>query len=43
MFFGTIGTAFGVAPVFYANAALLAAGGVIATRARNALARSEAA
>ena len=38
MVFGTIGTALGVAPVFYANAALLAAGGVIATRARNALA-----
>ena len=35
MLFGTIGTAFGVAPVFYANAALLAAGGAIATRARN--------
>jgi MFS family permease len=38
MIFGTIGTALGVAPVFYANAALLAAGGAIATRARNALA-----
>jgi MFS family permease len=38
MIFGTIGTALGVGPVFYANAALLAAGGVIATRARNALA-----
>lgn len=35
--FGTLGTAFGVAPVFYANAAILAAGGVITTRARKAL------
>jgi MFS family permease len=43
MLFGTLGTAFGVAPVFYANAALLAAGGAIATRARNALAAREAA
>ncbi|HEX2825245.1 MAG TPA: MFS transporter [Burkholderiales bacterium] len=38
MIFGTLGTALGVAPVFYANAAILAAGGAIATRARNALA-----
>lgn len=36
MLFGTLGTAFGVAPVFYANAAILAAGGVITARARNA-------
>jgi hypothetical protein len=36
MIFGTLGSAFGVAPVFYANAAILAAGGVISTRARNA-------
>jgi len=41
MIFGTIGTALGVAPVFYANAAILAAGGAIATRARNALATKE--
>ena len=32
--FGTIGTAFGVGPVFLANAAILAAGGVITTRAK---------
>jgi MFS family permease len=38
MIYGTLGTALGVAPVFYANAAILAAGGAIATRARNALA-----
>jgi MFS family permease len=38
MLFGSLGTAFGVAPVFWANAAILAGGGVIATRARNALA-----
>ena len=43
MAFGAIGSAFGVAPVFYANAAILAAGGAIATRARNALARRESA
>ena len=40
MLFGSLGTMLGVAPVFYANAAILAAGGVIATRARNALARA---
>lgn len=34
MLFGTLGTAFGVAPVFFANAAILAAGGVITGRAR---------
>jgi MFS family permease len=38
MIFGTLGTAFGVAPVFYANAALLAAGGAIARRSRTDLA-----
>lgn len=38
MLFGSLGTLLGVAPVFYANAAILAAGGVISTRARNALA-----
>jgi MFS family permease len=43
MLFGSLGTALGVAPVFYANAAILAAGGAIATRARNALARGESA
>ena len=42
MLFGTLGTALGVAPVFYANAAILAAGGVITTRARNALAQRQA-
>jgi MFS family permease len=42
MIFGTLGSAFGVAPVFYANAAILAAGGVISTRARNALADEKA-
>jgi MFS family permease len=42
MLFGTLGTALGVAPVFYANAAILAAGGVITSRARNALARRAA-
>ena len=36
MVFGTLGSAFGVAPVFLANAAILAAGGVISARARNA-------
>lgn len=35
-FFGTIGTAFGVAPVFFANAAILAAGGIITKRGRPA-------
>ena len=35
--FGTLGSAFGVAPVFYANAAILGAGGVISARARAAL------
>lgn len=43
MIFGTLGSAFGVAPVFYANAAILAAGGVISTRARNALAARQSA
>jgi MFS family permease len=43
MLFGSLGAALGVAPVFYANAAILAAGGAIATRARNALARRETA
>ena len=33
--FGTIGTVFGVAPVFLANAAILAAGGVITRRGRS--------
>jgi MFS family permease len=42
MLFGTLGTALGVAPVFYANAAILAAGGVITSRARSALARRAA-
>jgi MFS family permease len=42
MLFGSLGTAFGVAPVFWANAAILSAGGVIATRARNALAAKPA-
>ena len=37
LFFGTLGSAFGVAPVFYANAAILGAGGVISARARAAL------
>jgi MFS family permease len=37
LLFGSIGTVFGVAPVFYANAGILAAGAVLATRARNAL------
>jgi hypothetical protein len=32
LFFGTIGSAFGVAPVFLANAVMLAAGGVIRRR-----------
>jgi MFS family permease len=32
LFFGTIGSAFGVAPVFLANAVMLAAGGVISRR-----------
>ena len=41
MIFGSLGTVFGVAPVFFANAALLAAGGAIATRARNAQVRAE--
>jgi MFS family permease len=41
MLFGSLGTFFGVAPVFFANAAILAAGGVIATRARNALVNAE--
>lgn len=34
--FGTIGTAFGVTPVFLANAAILAVGGVLTQRARPA-------
>lgn len=34
LFFGSIGTAFGVAPVFLANAAIMAAGGVISRKAR---------
>ena len=33
MFFGTLGTAFGVAPVFLANAAILTAGGVLSRKA----------
>ncbi|MES2563405.1 MAG: MFS transporter [Pseudomonadota bacterium] len=41
MVFGTLGTAFGVAPVFYANAAILAAGGVITTRARRAVTQTD--
>jgi MFS family permease len=32
LFFGTIGTAFGVAPVFLANAVMLGAGGMISRR-----------
>jgi MFS family permease len=35
LFFGTLGSAFGVAPVFFANAAILGAGGVISARARH--------
>ncbi len=35
LFFGSIGTAFGVAPVFLANAAIMAAGGVISRKARS--------
>jgi hypothetical protein len=34
MLFGSLGTVFGVAPVFAANAAILAAGGVLSKRAR---------
>ena len=43
MLFGSLGTFFGVAPVFLANAGILAAGGVIATRARNALRNAQSA
>ena len=35
LFFGSIGTAFGVAPVFLANAAIMAAGGVISRKSRS--------
>jgi len=42
MAFGSLGSAFGVAPVFYANSAILASGGVIATRARNAIGAAQA-
>jgi MFS family permease len=33
MIFGSLGTAFGVAPVFFANAAILTAGGIISRKA----------
>jgi MFS family permease len=35
LFFGSLGTMFGVAPVFLANAAIMAAGGVISRKARS--------
>jgi MFS family permease len=38
MIFGTLGSALGVAPVFWANAGILAAGGIVSARARAALA-----
>jgi hypothetical protein len=34
LLFGSIGTAFGYAPVFVSNAALLAAGGILMRKAR---------
>jgi len=36
LFFGSLGTMFGVAPVFLANAAIMAAGGVISRKAASA-------
>jgi MFS family permease len=41
MLFGTLGSALGVAPVFYANAAILGAGGLISSRARAPVAKPE--
>jgi MFS family permease len=38
MLFGSLGTAFGVAPVFIANAAILGAGGILSRRAKVELA-----
>jgi MFS family permease len=36
LMFGSLGTAFGVAPVFIANAAILGAGGILSSRAKSA-------
>jgi hypothetical protein len=36
LLFGSLGTAFGVAPVFIANAAILGAGGILSSRAKSA-------
>src|SRR3954469_1441456 len=41
--FGSLGTAFGVAPVFIANSVILGAGGILSTRARAASAQPRAA
>lgn len=37
MLFGSLGSVLGVAPVFWANAGILAAGGIVSARARDAL------
>ena len=37
MIFGSLGSVLGVAPVFWANAGILAAGGIVSARARDAL------
>jgi len=37
MLFGSLGSVLGVAPVFWANACILAAGGIVSARARDAM------
>jgi hypothetical protein len=43
LLFGSLGTAFGIVPVFIANSAILGAGGILSSRAKAAYAKIRAA